>query len=74
MELVDRLASDTAYTVVLPNFYRDVVWPDARYYKWENQGEVRERNRHCYTSSIYTAAFPKRGCVLWILSTRNEGV
>ncbi len=46
MELVDRLASDTA---VLPNFYRDVVWPDARYYKWENQGEVRERNKHhCY--------------------------
>ena len=70
MELVDRLASDTAYTVVLPNFYRDVVWPDARYYKWENQGEVRERNRPA-TQPLSPKGFC---CVLWILPTRNEGV
>ncbi len=39
-ELVDRLAGDTEYMVVLPNLYRDVVWPDAETYKWTVQSQA----------------------------------
>ncbi len=40
MELVDRLAADSEYTVVLPNVWRDVVWPDAVTYKWTDSLQV----------------------------------
>ncbi len=34
-ELVDQLAADTEYTVLLPDFFRGAISPPADTYEWE---------------------------------------
>lgn len=35
MQLVDRLAADTEYTVILPNLFRGEQWPPPPSFQWE---------------------------------------
>lgn len=38
-ELVDRLAADTEYTVILPNLFRGKSWPPPEVFDWD--GEIK---------------------------------
>jgi dienelactone hydrolase len=40
-ELVDRLAAETEYMVVLPDLFRGVIAPEAPSYEWETVLQVR---------------------------------
>ena len=39
-ELVDRLAGDTEYLVVLPDLFRGQVFPPSASYEWETELQV----------------------------------
>lgn len=50
-ELVDQLASETEYLVVLPDFFRGESWPESETYEWETHLQVHE-NRDETNESI----------------------